>query len=129
MRHQVALTAPVLAALLAACGGGTGSAGTGGDLAVTATDTTCVLASPTATAGPRTFAITNRGGSVTELYVYGPSGALLGEAENIGPGLTKKLTVELVPGRSVVACKPGGIGDGIRSALTVTAASAPRPTP
>ena len=39
----------------------------------------------------------------------------MGEVENIGPGLTRELIVELAePGTYVTACKPGMNGDGIR---------------
>ena len=50
----------------------------------------------------------------------------MGEVENIAPGLSRELHVELPAGTYETACKPGMIGDGIRSALTVTGDGARR---
>ncbi len=45
----------------------------------------------------------------------------MGEVENIGPGLTRQLIVEVPDGgKYTTACKPGMIGDGIRGDFTVT---------
>jgi iron uptake system component EfeO len=45
----------------------------------------------------------------------------MGEVENIGPGLTSQLIVEVPDGGTyTTACKPGMIGDGIRAPFTVT---------
>ena len=49
---------------------------------------------------------------------------MLGEVENITPGLSRELRVELPAGAYQTACKPGMIGDGIRSALTVSGSAA-----
>jgi iron uptake system component EfeO len=46
---------------------------------------------------------------------------VVGEVENIGPGLQGKLTVTAEEGDYLAACKPGMTGAGIRSAFTVTA--------
>jgi uncharacterized cupredoxin-like copper-binding protein len=43
--------------------------------------------------------------------------------ENIGPGLTRDLSVTLTGGKYEVACKPGQTGDGIRTKITVTGAA------
>jgi iron uptake system component EfeO len=48
----------------------------------------------------------------------------MGEVENIAPGLTRELLVELPAGDYETACKPGMVGDGIRSGLTVTGEAA-----
>src|SRR3954447_5747630 len=48
----------------------------------------------------------------------------MGEVENIAPGVARKLLVELPAGDYQTACKPGMVGDGIRSALKVTGESA-----
>ncbi|MCB9411201.1 MAG: cupredoxin domain-containing protein, partial [Mycolicibacterium sp.] len=85
-----------------------------------ATDTGCALSVAEATVGPVTFAVTNNGTKVTELYVYGPGGGVVDEVENISPGLKRDLKVELAePGTYSVACKPGMVGDGIRADFTV----------
>nr|WP_234974399.1 iron uptake system protein EfeO [Williamsia sterculiae] len=94
--------------------------GGSGTIAVTSTDTGCDLATAEAATGPVTFTVANSGTKVTEFYVYGNNNRVLGEVENIGPGLTGTLTVEVPdPGTYATACKPGMVGDGIRQTLTV----------
>jgi iron uptake system component EfeO len=63
----------------------------------------------------------NSGTKVNELYVLSASGDTLGEKEDIGPGTTGSLTVELKQGSYQLRCKPGQSGDGIVSPITVTA--------
>ena len=59
--------------------------------------------------------ITNNGTKATEFYVYGEGQRVVGEVENISPGLQRKLVVNLTePGTYHTACKPGMVGDGIR---------------
>jgi iron uptake system component EfeO len=92
-----------------------------GDIAVTSTDDSCDLASTDAETGDVSFNVTNNGNKITEFYVYGNNNRVLGEVENIGPGLTGKLTVEIVePGTYETACKPGMVGTGIRKQLDVS---------
>ena len=110
----VALVSPVL---LAGC---TQKATSDGAITVTSTNDACDLASTEATTGNVDFAVTNSGDKVTEFYVYGTNNRVLGEVENIGPGLSGNLSVEIVePGTYTVACKPGMVGTGIRTELTV----------
>ena len=45
---------------------------------------------------------------------------ILGEVENIGPGITRPLVVTVAPGSYITACKPGMTGDGIQAPFTVT---------
>jgi iron uptake system component EfeO len=54
------------------------------------------------------------------VYVYTPAGDIMGEVENIGPGTSRDLTVELDPGLYEVVCKPGMVGDGIATSITAT---------
>ena len=76
---------------------------------------------PKATTGANTFVITNNGTKVTEFYVYGEGERVMGEVENISPGLQRKLIVQLAePGTYQTACKPGMVGDGIRGDFKVT---------
>ncbi|MBJ7453891.1 MAG: peptidase M75, partial [Blastococcus sp.] len=49
---------------------------------------------------------------------------VMAEVENIAPGLSRPLLVELPAGEYEIACKPGMTGDGIRNPLTVTGESA-----
>ena len=69
--------------------------------------------------------MTNGGDKVTEFYLYGTGDRIMGEVENIGPGLTRQLIVEVPDGGTyTTACKPGMIGDGIRAPFTVTGSAA-----
>ncbi|KAA0105127.1 iron uptake system protein EfeO [Mycolicibacterium sp. P1-5] len=91
------------------------------EITVNASDTGCKLSATQAGTGPSTFVITNNGAKVTEFYVYGQGERVMGEVENISPGLQRKLVVQLAePGTYKTACKPGMIGDGIRGDFTVT---------
>jgi iron uptake system component EfeO len=95
-----------------------------GDITVTASDTACELSGTEATTGPSTFVITNNGNKVTEFYVYGEGERVMGEVENISPGLQRKLIVQLSePGTYQTACKPGMVGDGLRADFKVTGES------
>ncbi len=90
---------------------------------VTADDDSCRLSRTDLTAGIETFAITNVGSTVTEVYVYQGT-RIVTEKENIGPGTSYDLTVDLAAGSYEVACKPGMTGDGIRTPISVTGAAA-----
>ncbi|MEV4348765.1 iron uptake system protein EfeO [Actinoplanes sp. NPDC049596] len=122
MRKTPLLLAVVTACSVAACG--SGDSGTdeaaGGPIAVKATDTGCEVGKTTVDAGTSVFAITNGGNKVTEFYVYAPGDRVMAEVENIAPGLSRNLHVELPAGSYETACKPGMIGKGIRGALTVS---------
>ena len=130
-----ARTAVVLAALallgapaLVACGGSSGASGSGSpvEVAVTAKDDSCEVADTSLDAGRTSFAISNKGSKVTEVYVYAKAGEkfskVVEEVENIGPGTSRDLAVDLSAGEYELACKPGQQGDGIRTRLTVTGA-------
>jgi iron uptake system component EfeO len=119
------VAAPVLA-VLSACGSDSGGSGDGsGKISVAADDKSCKPSATTAAAGPSTFSIKNGGSQVNELYVYAPGDRVIGEVEQVGPGITRDLTVELQAGSYELACKPGMTGDGIRSTFTVTGGAAP----
>jgi len=91
------------------------------EIAVTASDTACELSGTEASTGSSTFVITNNGTKVTEFYVYGEGERVMGEVENISPGLQRKLIVQLgEPGTYQTACKPGMVGDGMRADFKVT---------
>lgn len=124
-RLGVVAAVPTMA-LVAACGsdgGGSGSAA--GKISVAADDSSCTPTATSAAAGPATFSVRNKGSKVTELYVYAPGDRVVGEVEQIGPGITRDLTVELQAGTYQLACKPGMSGDGIRTAFTVNGGAAP----
>ncbi|WP_182886107.1 iron uptake system protein EfeO [Microbispora sp. H10885] len=102
-------------------GAGTEATAAGsGAIAVAATDTECKVAKSDLAAGTSTFAITNSGTKVTEFYVYAPGDRVMGEVENIVPGLTREVVMELPAGMYETACKPGMTGKGIRGPLKVS---------
>jgi len=91
------------------------------EITVNASDSACDLSGTEGATGANTFVITNTGNKVTEFYVYGEGERVMGEVENISPGLQRKLIVQLgEPGTYQTACKPGMVGDGIRSDFMVT---------
>jgi iron uptake system component EfeO len=67
------------------------------------------------------FKVKNTGSKVTEFYLYAADGLrIVGEIENVGPGLSRDLVVHAAPGTYLATCKPGMTGQGIRSKFTVT---------
>ena len=59
-----------------------------------ATDDACTVSAPTAPSGNLTFSVTNGGSKVTEFYLLGADGLrIVGEVENIGPGLSRDLVL------------------------------------
>jgi len=90
-----------------------------GATTVVATDTKCTPEKTTFDAGKVTFAVKNEGSKVTELYVYASGDQIMGEVENVGPGTSRNLTVDLDAGKYELACKPGQTGKGIRTPISV----------
>jgi len=86
---------------------------------VTSTDTQCAPARTRLDAGELTFRIMNKGKETTELYVFGAGDKVLSEVENVGPGTSRTLTVNLAAGDYQLGCKPGQKGNGIRTPITV----------
>ncbi len=128
-RPYALLVLATLIPMLAGCGS---ESAAGGDssatvVAVTATDDSCELDLTDLVAGQITFAVSNEGSSVTEVYVYGEDGGeystVVSEVENIGPGTSRDMQVDLAGGTYEVACKLGQTGDGIRTLITVTGGS------
>ena len=131
-RRPLPLTAAFAAAALALTGCAAkddATADPAGAITVNATDTACEVSRTTAPAGQVKFTVTNSGGKVNEFYVYGENDRVVGEVENISPGLTRDFIVDLSePGTYQTACKPGMAGDGIRADFTVTGSAAAAPT-
>ena len=117
----------MLMSTVAACGGEGSSTAPANANRVTAGDSTCEVERTRLEGGRTTFVVKNVGSDVTEVYVYGRADdgftKIIGEKENIGPGTSQKLAVDLAAGRYQVACKPGMTGDGIRTDLTVAGGS------
>jgi iron uptake system component EfeO len=92
-----------------------------GPIAVTSSNDACELSDTRTGSGTVTFTVKNTGSKATEFYLYAEDGKrIVGEVENIGPGLTRDLVVTASPGKYVTACKPGMEGDGIRDDFAVT---------
>jgi iron uptake system component EfeO len=70
--------------------------------------------------------VENKGGKVTEVYVYAPGDRIVAERENIGPGTKAEITTEVKSGSYEIACKPGMKGDGIRQKVRATGKGAPQ---
>lgn len=121
-RLPLLLAALVATPALAACTQNATSESAGDrSVAVTSTDDSCDLSSTEAPSGTLTFEVTNKGSQATEFYLLAADGAtILGEVENIGPNLSRELTVSAPAGSYVTACKPGMSGKGIRAGFTVT---------
>ncbi len=105
---------------LAACTS-SGAGGVTTPVSVTSSDNACDVAPTSATAGTIVFSVQNTGGKATEFYLYASDGSVVGEVEDIGPGVARDLVLEVQAGTYDTACKPGMTGDGIRSRFTVTA--------
>jgi iron uptake system component EfeO len=131
LHSSIAVAAAALAGLaLTSCqakepektdAGNSGDQSAPAQITVDASDTACQLSGTEGATGANTFVITNNGNKVTEFYVYGEGERVMGEVENISPGLQRKLIVQLgEPGTYQTACKPGMVGDGIRGDFKVT---------
>ncbi|NES29982.1 hypothetical protein GCE86_07110 [Micromonospora terminaliae] len=96
----------------------------GTQVPVTATDTSCEVATTLFTPGAVTFAVTNRGQQATGVYLYGRTRKgftkVVAETAEVAPGKTGDLSATLATGLYEVACKPGRQGDGVRSRITVS---------
>jgi iron uptake system component EfeO len=96
------------------------TAGDSDALTVKSTSDTCEVSASEARSGNVVFEVSNEGPEVTEFYLLADDGLrIVGEVENIGPGLTRNLVVQAGPGSYFTACKPGMVGDGIRQPFTV----------
>jgi iron uptake system component EfeO len=125
--------------LLAGCGSDSKSSGptTGGsvhrDVSVKITDAGCEPAKLAVKAGPTTFKVENDGAAKVTEYEVLDGATILGEAENIAPGLSGKFSLTLKPGTYTLYC-PGGTtsergtlevtGTGVAASAAATAAVA-----
>ena len=126
-RHVLvaATSALVLGGGLSACtenaSGGSGADAGSRTMSVSSTADECALSASEAPAGTLTFEVSNEGSEVTEFYLLAEDGLqIVAEVENVGPSLSRELVVDAPAGEYVTACKPGMVGEGIRSAFTVT---------
>ncbi|MGI9022435.1 MAG: cupredoxin domain-containing protein [Acidimicrobiales bacterium] len=108
--------------VLAGCSGSSSSApedAPGQSVAVTSTNSQCILATNKLPVGTHTFEVRNTGDRPTEVYIYAPSDKVISDKKDIAPDSTAKFTAKLARGYYQVACKPGQQGNGIREAITV----------
>jgi iron uptake system component EfeO len=121
----ILVTAVAAAALIALSGcvpNSTASADSAGAITVDSTSDDCLVSETSATSGTLTFSVTNSGDQVTEFYLLADDGLrIVGEVENVGPGISRDLVVQAQPGDYYTVCKPGMVGDGIgKAAFSVT---------
>ena len=137
MRPTTILPAFVLAGAALSCAAD--AADTEGAVATTLTDTSVAVAPASAPAGSVTCDATNAGTATHELYVFrtdlpadelpvdngevpktGDGVEFIAEVEDIAPGTTKPLTVDLDSGSYVLLCNlPGHYESGMRTAFDV----------
>lgn len=117
-----AVTAAGLLALTGCVANATATDSPNAGLTVDSSADACAVSAAEAPSGNLSFTVTNSGDQVTEFYLLAEDGLrIVGEVENIGPGLSRDLVVQLAPGNYLTTCKPGMVGDGIdKTAFTVT---------
>ena len=118
----VALGATALLALSACVPNNPTTSADATSLTVDSSASDCAVSESEAPSGAVSFSITNSGDQVTEFYLLADDELrIIGEVENIGPGITRDLVVQARPGDYYTVCKPGMIGAGIgKAAFTVT---------
>ncbi|OIH86658.1 PbrT family lead (Pb2+) uptake porter [Arthrobacter sp. UCD-GKA] len=122
---QITAALSVAALSITGCTTNTPAAEGDGAIAVTSTADACTLSTTSAPGGTVKFTVKNEGPQVTEFYLLAEDGLrIIGEVENIGPGLSRDLVVVAPEGSYITACKPGMVGDGIRAELALGAAPA-----
>jgi iron uptake system component EfeO len=108
-----------LALVAAGCGSddSSGKAGSG-VVSVSLTDAGCSPAELSLDSGPTTFEVKNDGADAVSEFEILDGDRILGEVENIAPGLSGKFSLTLAPGEYTTYC-PGGDSDE-RGTLTVS---------
>jgi len=136
MRVLIAMATALV--LLAGCAAQGAQPGTGGQVAVTLTDTGVTLAQTSVSSGPVTFKVKNAGSIVHELVVVRTDIAqdkiqpntdepskmseegTQGESGDLEAGLTKDFTLNLSAGKYVLMCnQPGHYMAGMHIAFVV----------
>jgi iron uptake system component EfeO len=112
LRGGALAAAALTASVLAACGGSDSSDGSSTTsnsgahrLEFELVDSGCAPARATVPAGPVTIAAVNNGTAKTdEIELKNADGIIMGERENLAPGLSADFTLTLQPGRYVINC-------------------------
>jgi iron uptake system component EfeO len=111
---------------LSACGSG-GVSGSAATLKFTLTEGGCEPDKASVAAGPVSIDVTNGGTTrVTELELQNNSGIILGERENLTPGISGTFSLDIEPGTYVLFCPAGQL---TRGQLTVTGKPKPQVGP
>jgi iron uptake system component EfeO len=108
-RTTIVAAFAVLALAVSACSSSSKAADPGvKTVEISLTDAGCDPAHIETPAGPTSFKVTNDSAdAVTEFEVLDSGGKILGEKENLTPGLSGDFSITLKPGTYVTAC-PGG---------------------
>jgi iron uptake system component EfeO len=108
------VAAPLVLVLALVASGCTKSSGSsepdatpGRTVKVGITDAGCDPAALTVPAGPTTFVVTNKGTSAVTEYEVKDGETIIGEKENLTPGLSGSFSIDLKPGDYILEC-PGG---------------------
>ena len=100
-----------VALVLAGCG--TSGGGKSSSLAFTLTSQGCIPNQATVPSGPVTISVSNGGTRfVTELELQNESEIIIGERENILPGLSGSFSLDLQPGKYILNCPSGNVTRG-----------------
>src|SRR4051794_35828718 len=123
--RPLAIVAIATAAALGLTGCVQNASPTGSHVTVTISDDACAVSTSTATSGAVAFALTNSGTDVNEFEILAADKKrTVAEKENITPGQTVSLVVQLEPGTYYTGCKFQQAGDLIGEAeFTVSGAS------
>ena len=118
----VAVTAAGLIALSGCVANATTSDSPNAALTVDSSADACAVSAAEAPSGNLSFNVTNSGDQVTEFYLLADDGLrIVGEVENVSPGIERDLVLTAQPGDYFTVCKPGMVGDGVgRAPFTVT---------
>ncbi|QYH36777.1 iron uptake system protein EfeO [Salinibacterium sp. M195] len=121
-RLGYAAAATIAALALSGCVANNTAATANNTITVDSSAEECAVSAAEAASGNLIFSVTNSGDQVTEFYLLADDGLrIVGEVENIGPGISRDLVVLAQPGDYFTICKPGMIGEGIgKAAFTVT---------
>jgi iron uptake system component EfeO len=96
---------------LSSCGGS--SSGSAHKLSFTLTTQGCVPSDATVPAGPVTITVSNGGARfATELELQNEQEIIIGERENILPGLSGSFSLDLQPGKYILNCPSGNTTRG-----------------
>jgi iron uptake system component EfeO len=125
MRRVVSLMSVTgLVIFVTACGSDSKSGSSAKTLEFTVTDEGCSPSQAGTTPGSTNFHVKNTGAdNITEFEVLDSSNKIVGEKENLTPGLEGSFTIDLEEGSYTIAC-PGGTKNPTGT-LTVSATGAP----